>query len=110
MKTLTQAFCTAAARLLDPEVTRTPEDARLSAATYRRMVSQVESGVKPWQVTPPPGIPAERSRELLKGTGIHSALKQAWEISQAGLGTAAKRPYDGHNPNLPEPHWWLFLR
>jgi hypothetical protein len=98
------------ANFADPEVERSPEDAALSARIFERMVGQVKAGVKPWNVTPPNGIAPERSRELLKGTGIHGALKAEWEKIQSGEAKTQRQPYDGRNPNLPTPHWWSFLR
>ena len=83
-----------------------PEDARLIETITRRMVEQVRSGEKPWKVTPPPGVSAERSRALLEGTGIHKTLKAEWEKKQQGEASAGKTPYDGRNPALPVPHWW----
>lgn len=110
METLTHAFRIALARVLDPEVKRSPEEAKLSTDLYKKMIDQVRAGVKPWDVRPMPGITAQRSRELLEGTGIHSALKYEWERQQNGLAHVARTPYNGRNPSLPEPHWWLFLR
>jgi hypothetical protein len=110
METLTHAFRIALANVLDPEVERAPEETKLSLDLYKKMVDQVRAGVKPWDVRPIPGISNERSRELLEGTGIHSALKREWERQQNGLADIARTPYKGQNPCLPEPHWWLFLR
>jgi hypothetical protein len=83
-----------------------PEDAKLTEAIIHRMVDQVRAGEKPWKVTPPPGVSAERSRELLKDTDIHSILKREWDKKQQGDASAGKIPYDGRNPALPAPHWW----
>jgi hypothetical protein len=110
METLSHAFRIALARVLDPEIERAPNEAKLSFDLCKGMVDQVRAGVKPWDVKPIPGISNERSRELLEGTGIHSALKREWERQQDGLAQVSRTPYNGRNPSLPEPHWWLFLR
>ena len=110
MGTLAHAFRIALARILDPEVERSPEDRNLGLAVYKRMVEQVRAGAKPWNVTPPPGVSSERSRDLLKGSGIHGALKAEWDKIQSGEPKSARQAYDGRSPNLPAPHWWSFLR
>lgn len=110
METLTHAFRIALARVLDPEIERTPAEAKLSADLYKKMVDQVRAGVKPWDVKPMPGVSSARCRELLEGTGIHSALKHEWDRQQNGVAQVARTAYNGQNPCLPKPHWWSFLR
>jgi len=83
-----------------------PEDAQLIEKITKRMVEQIRAGEKPWKVTPPPGVSAARSRELLEGTGIHKTLKAEWDKKQQGDASAGKTPYDGRNPALPPvPRW-----
>ena len=60
----------------DPARTRSAAEQTQSSALYRDFCAQVRRGVPPEMVRPQEMISIDKSRDLLRGTGIHQALNK----------------------------------